>query len=68
MEIEMTYTIKMHNRMSGEWSNLWTKNPMSLEEANEKFNKFQYDSDFSNYQIVDENGIIARDWLQEKGK
>lgn len=63
----MPYQIKLQNRMTQQWNTLWTRQPLeTLGEAEAIFNKFQYSSDNVNYQIVDSENNLVRDWLSEQ--
>lgn len=63
----MSYQIKIQDRMTRQWNTLWTRQPLeTLEEAEVMFNEFQYSSDNLNYQIVDGEGNLVRDWLTEQ--
>ncbi len=62
-----TYKIMWENRNTGNWLKLWTKEPMTLEQAQAEFSTFEYNSDYVNCRIVSEQtDEILRDWLKEQ--
>lgn len=60
------YTIKVQNRNNGNWNTLYGFVDVTLEKCEKEFATFEYSSMSMNYQIVDENGNVIRNWLTEQ--
>ena len=59
------YEIKLQDRMSGEWTFLYTDEPLNtLDKAMAQYNKIAvYSSDHIDYKVVDETGKVIVSFL-----